>query len=224
MCGIIAVVRRPSEPPDPTPSAIDGSSTLGDGRRGRPRTTRSRPMSSTSVVAAAGAAGSRRPAAAGRCPACERCSARSDPAGGDRRTSPAPLERRSSRRRAAPRREGAAVDRPSLEAVNAALIRAQGRGVGRARVIGSAPPAAWPTLAGRADRRPSPSRLRRSSQALVGARPARGARPRLGRPARARARPRARPRGRRRSRASLAERAATRCSPSGRCGSRPRGI
>ena len=144
-----------------------------------------------------------------------RCGGSRSSTGSTRARRCSPRSRRGSTR--------ARLDGADIEAVNAALIACKDAlwaighdRIGTARavedLVGGAPSgpaalAAFHSIAGRA----------------VGDRPARGARPRLGRAARARDRPRARPRRPDDRPARRRARTPTRCSPPARC-ARPTGI
>ena len=210
MCGIVAVVRRPSDRVAPELTLLVAALDAAEVSL-RPYVTaaRTRPGSS---------------AAAQRIAAIERALRGT----ADRsRCSPIPVALSALEHRAASLTNivvdlDAALDAYDsgieIEALNAAVVERQGRAVGaepRPLAHGARRRASRQRRARAACARGVPLRAGRA----VGARPARGARPRLRRPARPRHRPRSRSRRTRRSRASSRRVATIRSSRRARCAS-----
>ena len=246
MCGIIAVLRRPSRgtvpPAGPLIDALDEAvadvgwapAALGQGDAG--------PATLERLAAAADPPRRGRLGAAGHAPESPACWPRPGRWPPPTRSAAGPPSWRTAIRTA--RRPGSTrarcPGRPAeLEAVNAALVRLKDAtwAIGRDRVraaraiadlIGPARP--WPagqrsdapTGHGAAEPRGRPRRLLGHPDRAVVPRPPRGPGPGLGRAARARRRPRPRPDRSRRPRRCSAPGPATRCSPRWRCG-RPLG-
>ena len=176
MCGIVAVVRRPSD----RRSARPRQSSLRDARRRRCSASRA---ADRALDARRRSPTSPPSIARGRARAARRRSGRS-------RCSPIPvalaaLEHRADvtgRERSPSSRPGSTSTPPigcEIEALNAALIAAEGRGVGARATTGCAPRAS--SSSSRAVRTAPAARSTRSTRSSrpVGARPARGARSRL---------------------------------------------
>ena len=104
--------------------------------------------SSRSLADAAGRVEARRPAPARACPASRRCSATASLLGRRRARSPATVDDQIARPRGPPRRRAPVAATDELEAVNAALIRAEGRGLGGRSATGCAPLGPSPTSPG----------------------------------------------------------------------------
>ena len=193
MCGIIAVVRRPSDAGPPPrrrpPRSADAHAELArlaDAPRRLARRSTRWPAAVGEVDACLrGVAGRAR-----RWPATRRCSSAVDRTW--RRLLDADVARHRGRARPS-EADGDAAAGDRARGRQRRADRAQGRGVGGRSATACARRARCADLAGPDARPAPPSRLPVDPAGALGPRPARGARPRLGRPARARAGPRPRP-------------------------------
>ena len=187
MCGIVAVLRRRSDARRPAPRPTSRPHSTG------PRRSPARPrLDGADAIDALGAPRSpSSPRSTGRCaasPGSKRCSATASRWSASN-TAPKRSQRTLGRVEAHLDAEVAAALVDDVEALNAALVAAKDAAVGdRARSAArgacgrqTSPGGVPPSIAGPRDLRLDPGRA-------VGDRPARGARPRLGRPARVRRR------------------------------------